>query len=257
MRKSLPDNMQRMYLCQILQTFLQTIQENHEVFGDLLGRMQQLRQEYLKLLREDLVNGLVQKEGEGAIGGNFAPERLQSLLEKILASFHSDQEKSYQVLEDTIQKKLLEEVAAQALKKGFQELTTVKEELSRTTQQKETLAATQEKLQTTLANLTKECTLLRESHEVLEKKTEKLSKEVTEVKKYQEATAEYQTIIKEIRKEIEEKKELDLWRLKVFYNRVASLTGSNWSCPGVPKPEPWFAKSEYVRKFLENLRSVE
>lgn len=252
MRK-LPREAKLLGLCQVLKAFLYTIEDNQQSIGGVLSKMKELRREYLKLLREDFVSGLLQTDGDGAIGSNLSRERLTVLMEKILSSFRADQDKAYQILEQEVWQKLLGEMSQQALHRGFKEISILKTELNTVTQERDTLATNKQKLQKETKQLDTQCKALQEEKQVLQSKVQQLTEEVKKLKKFQEATQDYQNMIKEIRKGIEDKKELDLWRLKIFYNRVAALTNSSWSCPGVPQAQPFSPKSKFVQKFLESL----
>lgn len=254
MNKSLPHKAD--CLQQVLHTFFQVIGDNKEQIADLLKQLRGLRREYVKLLREDFVAGLLTPNGDGSIKENFSRERLGILLEKIICAFRNDQENSYRLLQQNICKKLLEETARQSLERGIKDVEQLRQQCQSLTKERDELAVEKKRLQQQNDEIgTKYAQILKNETSVQEKLAE-LEQQVSDLKEEQDANGDYQTIIKEIRKEIEEKKELDMWRLKVFYNRVAALTKSNWSCPGVPKPDLFEPKSKSAQQFLESLLSV-
>ena len=242
--------------CQILQTFFQTINDNKEPLADIFRQMRALRREYIKLLRDDVIIGLLSDKGEGRIGDQLAHDRLAVLLEKMVASFRADQEKSYQALRQGIWQNLLEKTAGQAMDKGFTELNRLQDHLQTVTTERDSLRQETQSLQQKMAELQTQNSELQKSQQSLQHKAEKLSEQLADLKGHQEASQDYQAIIREIRKEVEEKKDLDMWRLKLFFNRVAALTKSNWSCPGIPKPDSFTPKSRYAQKFLESLSNL-
>jgi hypothetical protein len=248
--------MQANCLCQVLRTFFQVIGDNKEAMGELLKKMRGLRREYLKLLREDFVAGLLTANGDGSIKENFSRERLAILLEKIIHAFRSDQENSYRLLQQGIYKQFLEDTAQQALTRGIEDVQQLHTECQSVTKERDVLATERDRLQKLCDETSSKYVLVQHHEAELQERLAELSQQVAGLVDQHDANQDYQTIIREIRKEIEEKKELDMWRLKVFYNRVAALTKSNWSCPGVPKPELFAAKSKSAQQFLDSFSTL-
>lgn len=264
MTNSVPHNKEMFFLCQVLKGFFQSVGENRENIGDILRKFKELRKEYIKFLRDDVILGLVQSKGDGSIGENFSRERFLALLNKLLSSFRTDQDKSYQFLEQGICKDILEKISQNGLKEGLKELTKAKEQIINLTQDKENLQKECTNLGKSLAEITQRYDGYKPERESLQKQVSDLSKQVEELKRMVSAAQtqqedlrfaidDYESILKEVRVELEGKKVYDFWRLKVFYNRVASLINSDWAYPGVPKPDPFEPKSGHTQKFLDSL----
>ena len=99
-------------------------------------------------------------------------------------------------------------------------------------------------------------TELQEENERLKSKLNTLHQESKKYKNVKPIVHDYQTIIKEVKKALEAwegKQGNDLWRLKVFYNKVAALTHSSWDYPGIPKQPHFAPKTKQVKRFLESL----
>ena len=264
MINSLPHKSQMLLFSQIMGGFLKTIGKHHDGIGTLLREFKSLRKEYINLLKDDVMVGLLQAKGEGAFADNLSRERLAILLQKLVASFRADQEKSYQFIEQGLWKEILENISKQSLEEGMRELSNLREEMQQALNERDGLLEDRKNLRESLQKFQTELKKTQQERDHLQQQVTTLSSELKELKTAKKvaednrkdtrlAMTDFEAIIRDVRKSLEGKNEYDLWRLKVFYNKVAALTNSTWSYPGVPKPDPYDPESRHVRKFLESL----
>jgi len=253
MNNPVPRKDRMLLLHQLLDTFFETIGKNESGISTLLGQLRDLRKEYATLLKNDLIVGLLQTQGDGTISDNISRERLAMLLEKLIASFRADQEKSYQFLEQDLRKYILETLGQKHLLAGLKELSEARKHLDDAERENKEFSLKIHQLQHDQKEMILENSELKEERDYLKRKLEMLLKQNRSLSDAKEASEDYQRLIRKIRKALEDVKTEDIWRMKVFYNRVAAMTHSTWSYAGVPKTEPFKAKSKQVQKFLESL----
>ena len=113
-----------------------------------------------------------------------------------------------------------------------------------------------EELKKTLQATTEEYQKLKEEKRNLQERNQSISQQIFSQEDTELAIKDYENMIREIRQELEGKKNYDFWKLKIFYNKVASITNSTWEYPGVPKFDPFQPKSQSVQKFLNFLSGI-
>lgn len=236
------------HLPDVLQGLFQTIALNRSGIEDLLKKLKELRQEYVEVL-PDIAQKKVEEANESSPSEMISAQALMKTLQR----FREAQEISYKFLQDDIRGQILDKIAAEAMIKQLADLSSVSDQLKKVTEERNRYKEEALLLQKSEEKIARECKTLTRQKRSLDDKVEELNKENETLLKHRGATSEYEKILREIRKEIEHKKELDNWRLKVLYNKFAALTGSSWSCPGIPKPDHFVSKSEIVNKFLESL----
>lgn len=244
-----PLKVQMRCLIHTLHAFFQTLAENQREIDYILGKMRDLRQEHFEYLCKEGLPQIIQEKGEKPL----STKEVTLVFQKLFASSQQHQNKAYQWIEQEIWGKLLGSICQQALDKKIPELFAVTQKLDVIIEERNTLLAQKEKLQNSLNDLTQQINKLRQDKDSLESKVASLTTSNTKLKEYEIANKDYQEIICKIRKELEAKKDLDMWRLKVLYNRVAALTRSELIYPGVPKPDYFVPESKEVQKFLESL----
>lgn len=238
-------------LAEVLNTLFQTLGDNRDQIAEILLKMKELRREHVQYLCKDVPEQMV-KRSEDA-GASISSKDAISLVQKIIASSHQDQKKSYQFIEDVLWKEFLLEIGKDAMEKKLPEILSLAYRLDKTSEERDALARDKEKLEKSLYEQQQQCSRLKKQVEDMEAKIANLTAENESLKESVKANRDYQYVIRKIRKELEAKRDMDIWRLKVLYNRVAAWTRSEWGYPGVPKPDLFLPKSEEAQKFLESL----
>ena len=265
-------------LSQLLKSFFTTLQQNSDHLELLLYKYKELRKEHINLIKNDEILGLLQVKGEGTISDTISQQRLGILLEKLIESFRRDQEESYKILEKSLLKDLVGKFSKDNLLQGIDEISNLTGSLNQLNKERNRLAKDLNNSKATLSEVMEENKKLQKENESLQIKIKKDKKRLQnelqeenerlksklntlhqESKKYKNVKPivhDYQTIIKEVKKALEAwegKQGNDLWRLKVFYNKVAALTHSSWDYPGIPKQPHFAPKTKQVKRFLESL----
>ena len=240
-----------MQFYQILNTFLKTVGKNHSHITNLLREFKNLRIEYLETLRDKVIPELVKSS---QVKENLGAQQLVTLLGGMSASFRSEQKKSYQFLENTLCEELLTKVPQQAMEQGFEEINELRNECRSLINENEEYKKQQLHLEKRVMELEQRNKDLSEQLNISERSRQDLSGRVHELEGKEKAIQDYEEILAKIRKEIEGKSVYDLWRLKIMYNRIASLTRSNWTHPGTPKPDVFSPQSFHAKKFLDSIK---
>ncbi|BBM84101.1 hypothetical protein [Candidatus Uabimicrobium amorphum] len=246
-----PSDSQTIQFYQILNTFLKTVGKNHSHITNLLREFKNLRIEYLETLRDNIIPELVKSS---QVKENLGPQQLVTLLGGMSASFRSEQKKSYQFLENTLCEELLTKVPQQVMEQGFEEINELRSECRSLINENEEYKKKQLHLEKRVMELEQKCNDLSEQLQKSESSQQEMSGRVHELEGKEKAVQDYEDILGKIRKEIEGKSVYDLWRLKIMYNRIASLTRSNWTHPGTPKPDVFTPKSFHAKKFLDSIK---
>ncbi|WP_372367907.1 hypothetical protein [Candidatus Uabimicrobium sp. HlEnr_7] len=239
---------------QILNTFLKTVGKNHSEITNLLREFKNLRIEYIETLRDKIIPDLVKSNELPDLEEKLDPHQLVTLLGGMSASFRSEQKKSYQFLENTLCEELLTKVPQQAMEQGFEEINELRSECRTLINENEEYKKTQLHLEKRVMELEQKCNTLSEQLQKSQSLQKEFQDRAHELEGKEKAIQDYEYVISKVRKEVEGKSVYDLWRLKIMYNRIASLTRSSWTHPGTPKPDVFSPKSYHAKKFLDSIK---
>lgn len=248
MTNSPPLKTRMLCLSEVLQTFFQTVHDNKDEMTGILLKLKELRREHVQFLCKEVVEKFLEEQGK-----RLSQEDTIEIVEKMIASSREQQQKSYRLIEEVIWKEFLENIGTEALEKKLPQIVSLTSHLETTASERDSLISEKAKLQQALREQGQQCEKLQKQVAEFEAKVGQLVQENEKLKDIAKSREDYENILRKIRKELDAKKEMDMWRLKVFYNRVASLTGSEWSYPGVPKPDPFVPESKEAKHFLETL----
>lgn len=258
-RPILPKNEELLFQ-KILPAFFTSLSQSEPWIDTVLQRFKDLRREYVSAIKNEVLFSLMGRQEKGTTAQKLEGERLESLLSKLMISLRQEQEKSYHFIEERIGKEILERLSRDCWQKSLQQISELSEEEKAVKAERDRLLDQCERLQEEVLHwkekmrtMCSECASLKKAHMELTEKASQTAKDLHDDSDRKEALRDYETILGEIRKDLEGKKSYDLWRLKVFYNRVAALTNSTWEYSGVPKPDPYQPKSLLARKFFKSL----
>ncbi|NUM34817.1 MAG: hypothetical protein HUU50_09745 [Candidatus Brocadiae bacterium] len=252
-RKAIPLKQKRLLLHQMIQGFFSCLGENQESILFLLQKLKDLRKENVHRIKGDLLVWLC--DNKKNLPESQFQEKWISFLDRLISNLSLEQQKSYSFLEQGLIKNILDKIAKDCLTKKIEMVSNLSTELEKESCQKKDLQSELEITKEALIKTTEECQSLKDENTRLQAENQRLSANLYSQEDMQQAVNDYETMIREIREELEGKKNYDLWRLKVFYNKIASITNSKWEYPGVPKSDMFQPRSESVQKFLDSLGS--
>ena len=252
-KRVIPLKQKRVLLHQMIQGFFSCFGDNQDAIDLLLQKLKELRKENIQRIKNDLFLWL--SENKKDLPQEQFQEQWTSFLDRLLSSFRLDQEKSYSFLEQGLIKNILDKIAKDCLTKKIEMVSNLSIELEKESEEKNALQSRLEETEDILAKTAQECQTLKQENTKLQEENQRLAANLLSQENMQEAIEDYKTMIRDIRQELEGKKNYDLWRLKIFYNRIASITNSTWEYPGVPKSDLFKPKSELVQEFLGSLGS--
>lgn len=250
MTNSLPLERRMRALAQTMHTFFRVLGENHSEITGVFRQLQQLRRDNIDGLCRKAVDELAKETERGRLGEGQKIE----LLRGMITASQQQLGQAGKMVEQGIWKQLLEKAVWQAMERDLPEIARLDEELMSTTAHCEGLTTERDALAARLREEENKCRELQERLREMGAKLDEVVEKNKALEDCRAAEADYREIISKIHKELETKKEMDIWRLKVLYNRVASLICSDWSYPGVPKPDSFVPNSKKVQGFLESLR---
>ncbi len=250
-KRVIPLNQRKLLLQQTIHTFFSCLGDNQNLISLVLQKFKDLRKEHIQSVKNDLFLWLLESKDKLPKGQS----EWLFLLDRLISSFRSDQEKSYHFLEEGIAKNILDKIGRDCLVKRVGLLSSMAEELEKVLEERKELQAELKQTKDALAKNIQECQKLSEEKAKLQDDNQRLSQNIQSQDDMQTAIQDYETMIQDIRQELEGKKNFDLWRLKIFYNKIASITNSTWEYPGVPKSDPFQPKSMSVQKFLASLNN--